>query len=448
VDLGGVVGIGLAGGRGERARPLTVKAPGYLRSKAAMSFLGMRLVRMILKILAEQWLTSFYIVAHGKENRYQIKTLIDHGEPLGIRVRYSRVKFDALNTGSADATIRNADYFDIRGTALVFPTDSIADIDLAGMVAAHAVGGAIVTIGAMIREPTEVAGKYGVMLTDPDGSVLEFVEKPSLSEIIAAFPVPSEADFHRLPLLTNSGFYLVDMDRLREIAEHPDLREMAEHRLDFGLDLLPWLVGKGFKVLAHPIGRIGDLGNVRDYIAAMVDALQGRFPSVGRLLGPPYDVTRRLWIDPSSLHMKDAELNTTLAEKMERGLVDIGPGVRIGKYTEIHSGVRLSECNIDDGVEIHEGATVIRSAIRDGAMIGPGATVTDCYVGSMAEVRSTPETPTVIEDGVALGDEVVLQPGVRLSGDVSLYPRVHVPSAARIPSGLEIRNAEDLMRFL
>ncbi|MGH2794003.1 MAG: sugar phosphate nucleotidyltransferase, partial [Actinomycetota bacterium] len=264
MDSRSVVGIGLAGGRGERARPLTVKAPGYLRSKAAMSFLGMRLVRMILAILAEQGLKTFFIVAHGKENRYQIKMLVDHGEPLGVGLRYSRVKFDAIYTGSADATILNADYFDIRGTALVFPTDSVVDLDLGEMVTAHVNAGALVTVGAMIRGPIEVAGKYGVMLTDPGGSVLEFVEKPSLEEILAAFPAPSEADFHRLPLLTNSGFYLVDIDRLREIAEHPDLREMADQRLDFGLDLLPWLVGKGFKVIAHPIGRIGDLGNIRD----------------------------------------------------------------------------------------------------------------------------------------------------------------------------------------
>ena len=42
-----IVGIGLAGGQGMRARPLTLKAPGYLRSKAAMSFLGRRLIRWV-----------------------------------------------------------------------------------------------------------------------------------------------------------------------------------------------------------------------------------------------------------------------------------------------------------------------------------------------------------------------------------------------------------------
>ncbi len=443
-----VVGIGLAGGRGERARPLTVKAPGYLRAKAAMSFLGSRLVRLVLRILREQGLTQYYIVAHGKENRYQIKTLIDHGEPLGVSVKYSRVRFDALNTGSADATIRNVRYWDLSGTALIFPTDSVVDLNLPQMVEDHKASGAVITIGAMIREPVEVAGKYGVMLTNADRSIIEFVEKPTLQEIIEAFPTPSEEEFNRLPLLTNSGFYLVDLDALREIGDHPDVVEMAEHRLDFGLDLLPWMVGKGFKVVAHPIGRIGDLGNIPDYIEAMVDALDGRFEAVERQLGEPYDAERNIWIEPSSLHMRDMINGTTLEEKLASGEVVLGPAVRIGKYSEIRAGTRIAYSNIDDGVEVHEGSTVLRSAIRDGAIISRGARIEDTYVGSMAEVRSSPETPTILEDFVGLGDEVVLQPGSHLSGGITIWPRLRIPAAAAIPDGVEIRDADDVMKYL
>jgi NDP-sugar pyrophosphorylase family protein len=445
---GPIVGIGLAGGRGERARTLTVKAPGYLRSKAAMSFVGRRLVRWILEILTEQGMSEYFIVAHGKENRYQIKMLVEHGEPLGVKLRYSRVKFDALNTGSADATLRNAAYWDIRGTVLVFPTDSIIDFDLAAMAEAHVRSNALVTIGAMVRPPMEVAGKYGVMLTDPDWHIHEFVEKPSLVEIRQAFPAPSEEDFDRIPLLTNAGFYLIDMERLREIAEHPDVQAMAEERLDFGLDLLPWLVGKGQAVYAHPVNRIGDLGNVPDYIETMVDVLRSRFSAAARLLGAPYDPERHVWIEPESLDMRDAHAHTTLAEKIARRQVEIGPGVRIGKYSEIRIGAHVEDSNIDDGCEIHEGATVVRSAIRDGATIGQGARVVDSYIGSMAEVRSSQVKPTICEDFVAIGDEVILQPGVYLSDNVSLYPRVRVPSGAQIPPGVEIRSAEDVMKYL
>ncbi len=443
-----VIGIGLAGGRGERARPLTVKAAGYLRSKAAMAFLGRRLVRWILQILAEQGIGDYFLVAHGKENRYQIKTLVEYGEPLGVRIRYSRVRFDAGNSGSADATLQNVAYWDLRGTGLVFPTDSIVDLDLPAMVAGHRKRGALVTIGAMIREPMEVAGKYGVMLTEPDGRIHEFVEKPTLPEIHEAFPAPSEGDFARLPLLTNSGFYLCELDGLREIAEHPDVRVMAENRLDFGLDLLPWLVAKGFPVYAHPIDRIGDLGNVPDYLETMRDSLRGEFASVTRLLGAPYDAERNVWIEAESLAMRDHDTGLTLAEKIDRGLVEIGPETRIGRYTEIFPGVRISESNVDDGCEIHPNASIIRSQVRDGATIGSAAVVADSYVGSMAEVRSTHAQPTTVEEFVALGDEVVIQPGVHLSDTISLYPRVRVPAGAAIPPGTEITSAEDVMQYL
>src|ERR687896_1306249 len=124
-ELSEVVGIGLAGGQGVRARPLTLKAPGYLRSKAAMSFLGRRLIRWVMQVLTAEGIKEFYVIAHGKENRYQIKVLIGYGEELGIDVQYSPVKFDAMSTGSADSTLRMLGHWDIDRPSLVFPTDSI-----------------------------------------------------------------------------------------------------------------------------------------------------------------------------------------------------------------------------------------------------------------------------------------------------------------------------------
>ena len=124
-DLTDLVGIGLAGGQGVRARPLTLKAPGYLRSKAAMSFLGRRLIRWVLQILSSEGIKDYYIIAHGKENRYQIKVMIGYGEGFGVDVKYSPVKYDALSKGSADSALRMMDYWDITQRALVFPTDTI-----------------------------------------------------------------------------------------------------------------------------------------------------------------------------------------------------------------------------------------------------------------------------------------------------------------------------------
>ena len=447
-DATDVIGIGLAGGQGVRARPLTLKAPGYLRSKAAMSFLGRRLIRWVIQILSAEGIKEYYVIAHGKENRYQIKVLIGYGEEFGVDVKYSPVKYDQLSTGSADSTLRMLEYWDLSGTALVFPTDSLIDFDLEPMLRVHRENGAVATIAAMTRGPIDVADKYGVMLIDDDGRITSFVEKPTLAEIREHYGVDDDVELARLHLLTNAGFYLVDAARLRSVAEDPQIATLRRTRLDFGKDLLPWLVGHDYPVYAAPVRMVGDLGNVEDYLASMVDVLHGNFESVVRHMGPPFDPEAHVWIAPESLQMRDSETQKTLSEKLQEGLVTIGPAVRIGRYCEIGPGVLITESNLDDDVEVRAGAYIARSQIRDGAIVGRRATIRNSVIGSMSEIRSEPANPTVLEDNVALGDEVIAYPGVRLSGDVSVYPRLKIPAGVKVPPGTEITGPADVLKHL
>jgi NDP-sugar pyrophosphorylase family protein len=447
-EVSDVVGIGLAGGQGMRARPLTLKAPGYLRSKAAMSFLGRRLIRWVMTILSSEGIKDYYVIAHGKENRYQIKVMIGYGEGFGVDVKYSPVKYDALSTGSADSALRLMEYWGIAQPALVFPTDSVIDFDLAPMVETHVERGAVATIAAMMREPDEVAEKYGVMLTDGDGRVTEFVEKPTLGELREHFHAETDDDFRQLPLMTNAGFYLLDTEVIRGLIGNAEIERLRRSRLDFGKDLLPWLVGNGYPVYAFPVRRIGDLGNVRDFLETMIDVLRGEFKAVDRLLGPPFDAERNVWIAPESLAMRDSTSGTTLAEKIASGAVQIGPAVRIGRFCEIHPGVRIRESNLDDDIEVQRDASIERSQIRDGAVIGPSARLFEAVVGSMSEVRSEPFNPTSIERFVALGDEVIVYPGVHLADEVAVYPRLRLPFGISVPAGTELAGPSDVLNHL
>jgi NDP-sugar pyrophosphorylase family protein len=447
-EVSDVVGIGLAGGQGMRARPLTLKAPGYLRSKAAMSFLGRRLIRWVMTILSSEGIKDYYVIAHGKENRYQIKVMIGYGEGFGVDVKYSPVKYDALSTGSADSALRLMEYWDISQPALVFPTDSVIDFDLAPMVETHVGRGAVATIAAMMREPDEVAEKYGVMLTDGEGRVTEFVEKPTLGELREHFHAETDEDFRQLPLMTNAGFYLLDSGVIRGLIGNAEIERLRQTRFDFGKDLLPWLVGNGYPVYAFPVRRIGDLGNVRDFLETMIDVLRGEFKAVDRLLGPPFDAERNVWIAPESLAMRDSTSGTTLAEKIASGAVQIGPAVRIGRFCEIHPGVRIRESNLDDDIEVQRDASIERSQIRDGAVIGPSARLFEAVVGSMSEVRSEPFNPTSIERFVALGDEVIVYPGVHLADEVAVYPRLRLPFGISVPAGTELAGPADVLNHL
>jgi NDP-sugar pyrophosphorylase family protein len=443
-----VIGVALVGGKGERARPITVKAPGYLRSKAAMTFCGKRLIHWLLESLRSQGIRDFLVIAQGKENRYQTKTLVGFGERFEANIRYSRPRFDVLNTGSADAALRNLDYFDIERPILVFPTDSLFDFSLEEMMETHQSKGAVATIAAMARGPEQVAGKYGVMLTDSESRITSFIEKPSLVELKEALPPEAQEQFEELPFLTNAGMYLLDSVGVRKYGQDPEILDLRERRLDFGMDFLPWLVGHGLPVYAHPASRAGDLGTIIDYVDTMVAMLQGKFRSLAPLMGKPFDADRRIWIPPETLAQPDDLSGKTLEEKLEEGLVYLGDNVRLGRYVVIEPGVKIMDSNIDDDVEIDEGAQIRRSAIRDGAIIGSHSAITDSYVGSLVEVRSSEKRRTVLEDYVAIGDEAIIQQGVHLIGRINVYPRVKVPFGAEVPEGAEIRDANDVLKYL
>jgi NDP-sugar pyrophosphorylase family protein len=170
--------------------------------------------------------------------------------------------------------------------------------------------------------------------------------------------------------------------------------------------------------------------------------------SVDRLLGPPFDPERNVWIAPESLSMRDDLAGTTLAEKIGDASVRIGPGVRIGRFCEIAPGVEIAESNLDDDVEVRENARIVRSQVRDGAIIGTGAMLSEVVVGSMTEVRSEPGLFTLLEDCVALGDEVTVHPGVHLAHGISVYPRLKIPAGINVPPDAEVTGPADVLRYL
>ncbi|TQF04878.1 NDP-sugar synthase [Kitasatospora acidiphila] len=441
----GTVGIILAGGRGERAKPITLESADYIRSKALIPFVGRRLIEWVVDACREQGIRRFYVVAQGLENRSQIMLLLGHGERYGVEVRYSRPSFDRYNVGSGAATLHNLEEWDLVEQALVLPVDSVFDFSLAELTETHRSTGAVVTVASVARTPQEVAGKYGAMRTDPRGLVSGFVEKPDLARIADLFPETRNDAEALIP--TNAGMYLVDCARLRQAAREPELMRQAQQRLDWGGDLLPTLVGRGLPVATHRIARLGDLGNVEDYLITLKDVLAGDYPLMNQLMDKPNSQAGRYWIHETSLATRDEITGTTLADKIEDGSVVIGPGVRIGRHVAVGKDVHLEYTDVGDGVELRAGARLSRSSCGDAAVIGPYADISDTYVGPMVEIQSDREHPVRLEGFSALGDGVQLWPGSRLSG-VSVYPRLRVPAIANLPSGTRLTSSDDILRWI
>ncbi|MEV6035150.1 NDP-sugar synthase [Nonomuraea sp. NPDC052116] len=408
-----IAAIALAGGRGLRARPLTLEGSGHIRSKAAVPFLGRPVIEWLVAGLRDQGITSFHVAANGRENRYQVKEALGYGERLGVSVRYSRPRTDRFNTGSGQATLSLIEEHGLLGHALVLPTDSLFEFDLAALVRDHLASGAVVTVGLVHRTAAEVAGTYGLVLADGAGRIQRFIEKPPLETIAAV-----TADLDRVPI--NAGLYLVDCARLRALGATDELAALAGRGLDWGGDLLPWLVSRGHRVMCSPLAKVGDLGNPRDYLLTMAEALAGGYPSL-RLPDTPV-------IHPSSLARRDEVSGLTLAEKLAAGLVHVGPGAWIGRDVEIGPGVVLRDSYVGDEADLHPWCRLERVACLDGAIIGPGARLSDAYVGVMARVDSSLERPAVIDGFTALGHEVRVAEGAGLSGVIA-YPGQTVTGA-------------------
>lgn len=445
--MGQLIGIGLAAGSGIRCRPLTLKAKNYIRAKAAVPFLGRRVLDWVLHDLRDQGVRDFVMVAKGKENRYQIKNMVGYGESLGATIRYSPVRFDQTNRGSGDSLLTNLEYFRLDGTAVVFPTDSIFDFDLHAMLEAHRNSGAVITIATSMMPAETIAGNYGLVDRKPNGRVRGFIEKPSLECIYAHYGLTGK-NRRPLPLLpTNAGVYLVNGYALRHIARHPEVVAMRKDHCDLGGDLLPWLVKKGYSVHSYNIDRMGDLGNVDSYLKTMVEALHGKYLSMTALMPDCYLEGSGLMIDPTSLTLADPVSRLTLAEKLEQGLVEIHAPVRIGKYVQVFPGAVLAECNIDDDCEIYEHATVIRSTVGAGSLIGAHAYLESSILGSMVELRSTFKERISVRGQVALGDEVIVESGVSLSDHVAVHPQLAIPRGAVIPPHATLESDEQVQQY-
>ncbi len=306
--------------------------------------------------------------------------------------------------------------------------DSLIDFDLDGLVEQFSRVRAPLTLLSMWVPAGEAAGRYGLVLTGPDRRVRGFVEKPSLEAILDAYPPPDGVRGEDTRVPVNAGFYWMDGPAAVRFDRDPALRERRCHRLDFGLDFLPWLIEQGESVYEFPANQVGDLGNLTSYLDTMVRVLSGGFPSLDRFLPDPWHAARRVFLGSGTEVPAEASAweNTLVGEQCR-----IGPGVMI------------TNSSIGDECIIEAGAIIESSSLEDGTFVGEGARVERSSVGVMAEIHSRVARPTRLR-GAGIGDEVVIEEGAVLDGTV-VHPRLLLPPGYH-DGPVELSTSEDVLR--
>lgn len=304
--------IVLVGGFGTRLRPLTLTRP-----KQMLPILHRPMIEHVVAHLSQYGIEEAVLSMGYRPDAFT--EAWPDGVCAGVKLHYA-VEPEPLDTAGA---IRYAALdAGIVEPFLVVNGDVLTDLDIAELVAFHDRRGAEGTIALhRVEDPSA----FGVVPTDGEGRVLEFVEKPPLGE------APTD--------LINAGTYVLEAAALGRI---PAGRKVSIERETF-----PAMADEGVLFALAADDYWVDAGTPTQYLQAQLDMIDG-------LRG-----ARVEGVSPSACVSRQATV--------ERSVV--GPGAVIKAGAVVRSSVMMA------GSFAGEGATVIESVIGTDARVEAGAVV-------------------------------------------------------------------------
>jgi glucose-1-phosphate adenylyltransferase len=386
----------LAGGEGQRLGVLTDR-----RAKPAVPFAGKyRIIDFTLSNCVNSGIFDLMILT-----QYRPHSLIEHiaaGRPWdldrgftgGVHVYQPyRGRLDTdWYRGTADAIYQNLSFVERGGPdlVLVLAGDHIYKMNYGALISHHRQSNADITIGTL-NVTRDEATRMGILATDADSRVTQFVEKP-------ADPPGT---------LASMGIYVFGLQTLAHMLTEDAKRRDSSH--DFGKDIIPRMVTGGMRVFAYPFDSYWvDVGTLEAYWQTHMDLL--KHP-------PRLDLNDRTWVvhtqseerPPVTIQegalVKDSMITDgcviSPGARIERSI--LSPGVWIGRNAIVRESVILTDTIIEEGARVER--AIVDKVVRIGkrARVGqrskPGENVGITTIGKNAQIpdRMTVRAGAVID---------------------------------------------------
>ena len=231
----------MAGGAGSRLRLLTGGRP-----KPMLPLVNQVVLGHILELLRNHGITEVVVTLQYMAS--MIEDYFGDGSSMGVQIRYS-IEESPLGTAGSVAYARQ--YLD--DTFLVISGDAVTNFNLEQIIAFHKEKKAMATIVLYhVPEPLD----YGVIVTDADGRVTRFLEKPSWSEVTSD--------------TVNTGVYVLEPEVL-------DLIPPGQP-FDWSGEVFPQMLEKGLPVYGCIApGYWCDIGNIAESEQASIAATDAQF---------------------------------------------------------------------------------------------------------------------------------------------------------------------------
>ena len=345
----------LAGGQGSRLKVLTEKT-----AKPAVPFGGKyRIIDFPLSNCVNSGIDTVGILTQYQP--LELNEYIGNGQPWGLNKTHSCAqvlppyerhdKKSGWYKGTANAIYQNIDFIERFDPdyVVILSGDHIYKMDYAAMIRYHEQNGASCTI-AVRDVPLKEASRFGILNTNPDGSIYEFEEKP------------------KKPKSTNAsmGIYVFNWSVLREALITDEDDEKSSN--DFGKNIIPNLLNAGHKMMAYTFdGYWKDVGTIDSLWEANMELL-GKDPEFNIRGNERSKIYARNDAHPSSYIDDNAKtVNCFIAEGCE-----------------VYGTVRHSVISV--GCTIGEDALVEDSVVMPGVVIESGAIVRHAILGENSKV--------------------------------------------------------------
>jgi mannose-1-phosphate guanylyltransferase len=354
-----VKAVVLVGGEGTRLRPLTYHVP-----KQMLPIVEQPMIERVLAHLGGHGIDEAVLSLQYLPDRF-IDAYPDD-VAAGVRLSYA-TEPEPLDT--AGAVRFAAERAGIDDTFVVVNGDVLTDLDLGALIAFHRDRGAEGTIRLY---PVPDPSRFGVVTTDEEGRVREFIEKPPADE------APSN--------LINAGTYVFEPQFLDRV---PLGVRTSIERVTF-----PAMAAEGrLFAMAEPSYWL-DTGTPAAFLQANFDLLEGRRPGVPC---------------PGSVRGDDG------VWRRGAGSVEgsVRPPVFLGEAAEVAAGAAVERSVLGAGTRLEAGASVRDSVLLDGVSVAAGARVEGAILGSGARVGAECE----VRAGSVIGFAVELEPGRVVDGE-------------------------------
>jgi len=367
----------MAGGEGTRLRPLTSNQP-----KPMVPVVGKPCMEHIIELLRTHGFEDVVITVAFLPQA--IRSYFGDGESMGLRIEYSVEESPLGTAGSVRLAAGKLD-----DTFLVISGDALCDVDLTKLVEFHKEREASVTIGLKsVENPLE----FGIVVTDSEGRVERFLEKPSWGQVFSD--------------TINTGIYVLEPEVLNHVP--------TDRPYDFSKELFPLLLEMGRPIYGLPLeGYWQDIGDLDQYRQANFDALDGHV----------------------DLSIQGVRLrgNVFAGEGVEFDLDAVEGPAYIGNYCRISPEATVAPYSIlGNSVTLRDGARTSRTVIDSSTHVGTSAIVEGAVIGRNCDLRAHVR----IHEGVAIGDEVTIGAEAEVMPGVRIYPYKEVESGAHIHESL------------